>query len=161
MIRDARSIHPADNMSEYVIAQLTAEDQPQWAELYRAYAAFTGITMTEEMLDKVWTWLLDETQELQGLGARQANGLVALAHYRIHVRPMSATRNLYVHDLYVNSPNRRQGIGSQLMDALIVKGKEMNCASVYWHTKESNQLAQSFYDRLTKRMTWAAYEIEL
>jgi ribosomal protein S18 acetylase RimI-like enzyme len=149
------------SISEYVVARPAAEDRPGWAVLYREYAKFTGMPMTDEMLDRVWTWLLDETEGLRGLVVRQANGLVALAHYRIHVRPMSATRNLYVHDLYVNSPDRRQGVGTQLMDALIIKARKGKCASVYWHTKEENQIAQSFYGRFTKRMTWVAYEIEL
>lgn len=147
--------------SECTVAPPRPEDRDDWATLYRDYGEFTGIALTDEMLGRVWTWLLDDTQELRGLLAHRAESVIALAHYRIHARPMSATWNLYVHDLYVSESCRRQGIGTRLMDALVQTARDEQCSSVYWHTKQDNNLARAFYDRLSDRMTWVLYEIEL
>ena len=153
-------------LTETVIPECTisgpgVEDQAEWAALYKEYSSFTGAAMNEEKLRRVWAWLLDDTEALKGLLARQSGRVVALAHYRIHKRPMSATIHLYVHDLYVTESCRRRGVGTMLMNALVPIAREAGCSTVYWHTREDNRLAQAFYDRFTERMTWVAYELDV
>lgn len=42
------------------IRPVEQKDRPAWNALYQGYADFYKVTQTEEMRDKVWSWLFDE-----------------------------------------------------------------------------------------------------
>lgn len=52
---------------------------------------------------------------------------------------------LYIDDLYVTQSFRKQGIGKQLLDAIVQKAKDNNCFKVRWQTSNWNHNAIAFY----------------
>ncbi|GAA4272178.1 GNAT family N-acetyltransferase [Aquimarina gracilis] len=52
---------------------------------------------------------------------------------------------IYLDDLYVKDAYRGDGIGTQLFDKVIEKGKEENCYKMKWQVSNWNNKAQEFY----------------
>ncbi len=52
---------------------------------------------------------------------------------------------LYIDDLYVTQSCRKQGIGKQLLDAIVQKAKDNNCFKVRWQTSKWNNNTIAFY----------------
>ncbi len=59
-----------------------------------------------------------------------------------------AERGLYVGDLYVALPFRRQGIGRALMAGLAAAGRARGAAHLWWTARAGNAAAHEFYRRL-------------
>ena len=57
-------------------------------------------------------------------------------------------KSLYVDDLYVKEDSRRQGIGGQLINAIIEKGKTENCARIRWQVSKWNHNAINIYKKI-------------
>ena len=80
-------------------------DHAAWAALYRAYAEFYRVPMTEDVLRTVWGWIHDPDHEVEALVARQDGGgearLVGLAHFRPFARPLRGQVGTYLDDLFV------------------------------------------------------------
>ena len=55
--------------------------------------------------------------------------------------------SLYLKELYVGEPYRRQGIATGLMDGLYRIAAERGCSRVEWTTDTGNPGAQAFYAR--------------
>jgi len=71
--------------------------------LYAAYLDFYNTSLTREQMDRVWLWLHDEANEVEGLVAVSASGdVVGLAHYRHFARPSSASIDGCLDDLFVD-----------------------------------------------------------
>ena len=91
----------------FSIVPIAAAHREDWDALYEAYANFYRSTQTKEMRQRVWGWLNDETHELEGRIAVDANGRgVGLVHYRPFTRPLAAATAGYIDDLFV-APDRR------------------------------------------------------
>lgn len=71
--------------------------------MYAAYLDFYNTSLTHEQMDRVWLWLHDEANEVEGLVAVSASGdVVGLAHYRHFARPSSASIDGCLDDLFVD-----------------------------------------------------------
>ena len=57
-------------------------------------------------------------------------------------------KSIYMDDLYVKSSHRSQGIGSQLIQAVINHAKGSGCHKVRWQVSEWNAPAIAFYKKL-------------
>lgn len=93
---------------EWVVRALEPADHDAWAHLFRGYAAFYQRTLSDEQLERVWAWIHDERTVI-ALVAVPADGSGApagLAHLRPWIRPLRATDNGYLDDLFVD-PARR------------------------------------------------------
>ncbi|WP_227978010.1 hypothetical protein [Arenimonas daejeonensis] len=74
------------------IRPVSPADHDQWEVLYSGYADFYKVHQTPEMRATVWSWLNDNSHELEGFVAvNEAGGIVGIAHYRPFSRPLSAT----------------------------------------------------------------------
>jgi GNAT superfamily N-acetyltransferase len=66
----------------------------------------------------------------------------------IFTSPPTATRSLYLKDLYVPDAYRRQGVGKLLMRAIFETAGTLGCSRVEWTTDAGNTAAQAFYAKL-------------
>jgi GNAT superfamily N-acetyltransferase len=75
--------------------------------------------------------------------------LVGFAAYSYLWPAIGLTRSLYLKELYVIEPARRQGIGNLLMKHLYFVAVQHGCSRVEWTTDQENLDAQRFYaDRI-------------
>lgn len=142
------------------VTALQPEDRQQWQQLYYGYAEFYEVEMNQQILDTVWQWIFDDSQNFYALVARdEQNNLVGLMHYRKMPSPLRGTNVGFLDDLYVDSSQRGSGIVDQLFVALRQQGKEHGWPLIRWITAESNYRARAVYDRLADKTHWQTYSL--
>lgn len=133
-----------------------------WGRLYAGYAAFYEVEQTEEMRDRVWSWIQDQDHEVEALIALDTDGEpVGLAHFRNFARPLAAGTGGYLDDLFVDPAFRGRGVVDALFAALKAKGRERGWGVIRWITAEDNYRARAVYDRTAQRTRWVTYDIAL
>lgn len=142
------------------ITPLRPEDEPRWAELWRAYLAFYETTLPPEQFADTWARLLHGTQ-LHGLAARRDGVIVGITHYLFHATAWATAPACYLQDLYVDEAARGAGAGRALIEAVAEKAREQAAARLYWLTQESNAVARRLYDRLARTRGFIRYEYPL
>jgi ribosomal protein S18 acetylase RimI-like enzyme len=144
------------------IRPVEPRDRAGWDRLYAGYAAFYLVTQTQDMRDRVWSWLMDKTQEMNGLVAQDADGnLIGLAHFRAFARPLSASTGGFLDDLFVDPDARGSGAADALMEALKSEGAKRGWSVIRWITAEDNYRARKLYDRMADKTRWVTYDIKL
>jgi GNAT superfamily N-acetyltransferase len=143
----------------YSIIGVRSEHRPAWETLYRAYAAFYRVPMTEAILDRLWSWLLDPAHPEEGLVAiDHAGTLVGLAHYRAYAAPLEGCEAGFLDDLYVNPAARGQGVGRRLIEAVGEIARARGWPHLSWMTAADNAQARRVYDGIATATRWVTYE---
>lgn len=136
------------------------EHRADWDQLYAGYAAFYRVAQTEEMRDRVWSWLMDPEHEVEGLVALDgASRAVGLAHVRAFARPLSATTGGFLDDLFVAETARGTGAAEALIRRIAAIGHERGWSVIRWITAEDNARARKLYDRLARKTGWVTYDL--
>ena len=144
------------------IRPVAAGDREQWDALYHAYAVFYEVEQTEEMRDRVWSWLHDPTHQTCGLVAVAEDGrLIGITHYRPYARPLSAAMGCFLDDLFVSPQARGSGAAAALIGAVKAIAAERGWSVVRWITADNNYRARSLYDKVAARTHWITYDIRL
>lgn len=136
------------------------EDRPRWREMYAAYAHFYRLDLSAEQLEHVWSWLLDDAHEVEGLVAETATGrLVGLAHYRPFSRPRFAGVGGFLDDLFVDPDARGAGAADALLLALQDIAAQRGWNVVRWVTADDNYRARAKYDQYAARTPLITYDM--
>lgn len=137
-----------------------ARDIDAWRRLYRGYADFYRVPMTDEHLGLVWDWIHDAMHEVDALVARDESGaIVGLAHFRPFARPLAGATGLFLDDLFVDPAARGQAVGALLIEAVADEARRRGCTLVRWITADDNHRARTLYDRLATRTMWVTYDL--
>lgn len=136
-------------------------DKHAWERLYSAYADFYGVAQTDQMRERVWSWIEDPAHEVNGLVAERGGALVGLAHFREFSRPLAATSAGFLDDLFVDPGTRGQGVAKALIGAVASEGEKRGWSLVRWLTAENNYRARSVYDALAAPTKWKVYDLGL
>jgi ribosomal protein S18 acetylase RimI-like enzyme len=148
-------------MTEVTIVPVAPAHREAWERLYMGYAEFYKVNQTQEMRDRVWSWLMDPNHETAGLVAVDKDGVpVGLAHVRPFARPLSATTGLFLDDLFVDPARRGSGVADRLLEALRAMAREKGYSVVRWITAENNYRARGAYDRIATRTNWLTYDMQ-
>ena len=131
------------------ITRLHPEDEPRWAELWRAYLAFYETVLPQEQFADTWARLMQDTQ-IHGLAARRDGAVIGITHYLFHPTAWAAGPACYLQDLYVDQAARGAGAGRALIEAVAAEAREAGAARLYWLTQENNAVARRLYDRLAR-----------
>ena len=142
------------------ITRLYPEDEPRWAELWRAYLAFYETVLPQEQFADTWARLMQDTQ-IHGLAARRDGAVIGITHYLFHPTAWAAGPACYLQDLYVDQAARGTGAGRALIEAVAAEAREAGAARLYWLTQENNAVARRLYDRLARYGGFIRYEYPL
>lgn len=146
-------------MSDVVVRPIEPADHDAWAGLFAAYREFYEIDADPEALERVWTWISDETHESNALVALLDDRLVGFAHHRLYARPAEAGKGLFLDDLFTAADARGQGVARALIDRLTEIACANGCAKVRWVTAADNVVAQGLYDKIADRTDWVTYDL--
>jgi ribosomal protein S18 acetylase RimI-like enzyme len=69
-------------------------------------------------------------------------GFVSAVHY---IHPDKHSPELWINEIGVAENHQRQGIGKQLMNAILAVGRELNCESAWVLTDRDNTAAMNLY----------------
>lgn len=150
MTEDALRILPVDS-----------SHRAAWDRLYAGYAAFYGVSQTDEMRDRVWGWLMDPAHEVNGLVAELDGALVGLTHFRPYARPLFAATGGFLDDLFVDPVARGHGVADALIGAVAQVGRERGWGLIRWITNDTNYRGRAVYDRVATLTPWRTYDIKL
>ena len=143
------------------IRPVASTDRAEWDVLYRGYADFYKVTQSEEMRDRVWSWLHDPDAESEGLVAQGADGkLLGLAHFRPFARPLSATTGCFLDDLFVSPQSRGLGVADALIEGVKAIATQRGWSVVRWITAENNYRGRGVYDRVAQKTNWVTYDLK-
>ncbi len=145
-----------------LVSPATAADRHAWQDLYRGYATFYKMPMSEQTLDTVWSWIHDEANPFWCRLARQADGtVVGLAHFREMPSPLRGCLMGFLDDLFVEPAARGQGAVTALFDDLTTHARARGWPSVRWITADDNYRARAVYDRLSHKTQWNTYQLNI
>lgn len=132
-----------------VVRPLTAEDEPQWRRLWRAYLAFYETEVPDAVYASTFERLLgDDPQDFHGLIAEIDGKPVGLAHYLFHRHGWKIENVCYLQDLYAAPEVRGLGVGRALIEAVYKAADAAAAPGVYWLTQDFNATARRLYDRI-------------
>lgn len=143
------------------IRPVQSTDRAAWGVLYAAYAEFYQVTQTEDMRDRVWSWLMAPDHEVTGLVATRGASLVGLAHMRRFARPLAASTGYFLDDLFVAQAARGAGAADALLATAGEYAKAQGSGLLRWITAADNARARAVYDRTADATTWVTYDLTL
>ncbi len=133
-----------------------------WDRLYADYALFYRVAQTEQMRDRVWSWITDGAHELEAFVALDPERRpIGLAHFRPFARPLSATTGGFLDDLFVDPAFRGMDVAQLLIEAVADVGRRRGWSVLRWITAENNYRARGAYDRIASKTGWVTYDADL
>jgi RimJ/RimL family protein N-acetyltransferase len=140
------------------VRELTASDEARWRVLFRGYREFYRLAEDENVVSRVWGWLMDPRHECQALVAEADDTIVAIGHYRRFSRPSTGTVGIWLDDLFTAQEARGKGAARALIERLTdIAGSERRSV-VRWITADDNHQAQALYDQVATRTRWVTYD---
>ena len=137
-------------MNSFRVVPVQPADKEEWLDLFRGYADFYNVAMTDRVADTVWDWLLNPHHVLDGLIARDATGAaVGMAHVRACPRPLAGSEVGFLDDMFVVSEARGTGAADALFAALREHAERRGWTVIRWITQHFNERGRAFYDRYT------------
>ena len=143
-----------------MIREIQLKDKEQWEKLYRGYADFYKVEMSDKILQIVWNWLHDKSNEVEGLVYEVEDKIVGLAHYRKMPSPLRGQYIGFLDDLFVDPKYRGQKIGEKLINQMKEISKSKGWNLVRCTTRNNNTRAKSLYDRVSEKTSWDVYELK-
>lgn len=141
-----------------IVRPVAPEDESRWRELFRGYREFYHLPESEDIVSRVWGWLMDSEHECQGLVAEANGRIVAIADFRRFSRPSTGSVGLWLDDLFTDPEARGTGSGRALIAALQEIAAAEGRSVVRWITADDNAQAQVLYDKVATKTTWVTYD---
>ncbi|MFF1573849.1 GNAT family N-acetyltransferase [Leifsonia sp. NPDC058292] len=131
-----------------------------WLDLYAGYGDFYEKPLTDEKALLVWSWITDQSHELEAYFAvNEAGEPIGLAHVREFSRPLDGSRGLYLDDLFVAPDARGGGAGKAILEALRGRARDEGLSVVRWITAKDNEAARHVYDQVAEKTKWVTYDL--
>ncbi len=146
---------------DFQIRPIAQGDREQWEILFLAYGVFYETDFSPEILDGVWTWLMNPSHPIKAWVASGDDGLVGFAHLRFHDDTFTAGPAWFLDDLFTSPQARGKGVATAIITALQDHAARHGGGTLRWITGAENTTAQSLYDSLATRTSWVMYEQEI
>ncbi len=144
MMAMALTVRPALAGDAHAIGNLAQ----QFADYLRSLGDYTDFKLSAE------TYLRDgfgPQPAFSGLVAEDKGNVIGYLLYHFGYDSDTATRNLHIVDLYVESGTRRRRTGSTLMAMVATLAREAGAREMIWSVYHANGLATAFYEQLGAR----------
>ena len=90
-----------------MIREIRLDDKEEWETLYRGYADFYKVEMSDKILNTVWEWIHDNNHDVSGLVYEKDNKIIGIAHYRRMPSPLRGKYIGFLDDLFVDPKHRK------------------------------------------------------
>jgi GNAT superfamily N-acetyltransferase len=137
---------------------LVKKDYPDWLALWKEWQAHMNGAVPHHISDKTWALMMDKQSGLFGLIARNRRGVaIGFAHVSTMPFAWTASKVLYLQDLFVRETVRSSGVGAALVKAIYALADERGADQVFWMVDEGNLRLQAFYQRHAIRTPYLRY----
>ena len=144
-----------------LVRPVDRSDYAQWLRPWDGYNAFYGrsgeTALAPEITQMTWVRFFDAYEPVHALVAESRGRLVGLAHYLFHRSTTTIAPVCYLQDLFSDASARGQGVGRALITELYGRARQAGASRVYWQTHETNQTAQTLYDKVAERSGFIVY----
>jgi GNAT superfamily N-acetyltransferase len=156
---------PAGGATGFSVRALERSDLPQWLPLWEGYNAFYGragaSALAAEITAATWERFFAPTEPMHAWVAEQDGQLLGLVHCLFHRSTIHLAPVCYLQDLFTAPAARGRGVAAALIGVVYRAAQAAGVQRVYWHTHESNTVAQRLYDRLAERSGFIVYRTTL
>lgn len=136
-------------------------DEPAWRRLWAGYVAFYEADVSEEVTAATWQRLIQPGSKMFGRVAEWQGALAGFTVCVLHPGSWTLTPVCYLEDLFVDPGVRGQGIGRALIEDLLGTAQRRGWSPVYWHTRQSNEMARRLYNKFAEADDFVRYRIFL
>lgn len=137
---------------------LAEKDFADWAPLWQGYLTFYKADLPEATTSLTFMRLINPAEPMGGFIARDETGAACgIVHWIDHRSCWTPGDYCYLQDLFVADAVRGRGVGTALIEAVSSAALSRGCSRVYWITHETNQVAQSLYDKVAQRSGFIQY----
>ena len=151
-------------MTDALIRPVVPTDRERWQILWDGYNEFYGQVGEKAIPDYVtestWNRFFDSYEPMHALVAERGDELLGLAHFIFHRSTYSVAPVCYLEDLFTAKAARGQGVARGLIEAVYDRAQQAGSARIYWQTQESNETAQSLYDKIAEKSGFIVYSKE-
>jgi GNAT superfamily N-acetyltransferase len=149
-------------MSDEVnIRNIAPTDFDQWFPLWEGYNVFYkrvgSAAIPAKVTKMTWARFFDSYEPVNALVADRQGQLIGLAHYIFHRNTTMLGPTCYLQDLFTIEEARGQGVGRALIKGVYDRARAAGSTRVYWHTHETNVVAQRLYDNVAERSGFIVY----
>ncbi len=141
---------------EPIVRHVAPGDRSEWSRLFVDYGVFYHEEFGTDVVDGVWSWLMDPAHEVKALVAELDGRVVGFTNYRRTWDTFTAGPSWFLDDLYTAPEVRGHGVATALIAAV---GEKAAGGDVRWITAADNTTAQRVYDRVATRTSWVMYEL--
>lgn len=141
-----------------MIRSTVPADETRWRELFRAYREFYHLAESEEIVSRVWGWIIDGDHEVSSLVAEVDGTVIGIADYRRFSRPSTGSTGIWLDDLFTDPEVRGRGAGRALIARLQSIAAAEGCSVIRWITADDNAQAQVLYDDVAAKTNWLTYD---
>ena len=142
------------------VEELNIADKEQWRLLYHGYADFYQIPMNEEILESVWSWIIDNKNKFYAIGVKSSDGLlIGFMHFSEMRSPLRGVIVGFLHDLYVHPDYRGTGAVQALFRELKKISKQNGWPYIRWITATDNHRARAVYDKISSTIDFVTYQM--
>tara|TARA_B100001146_G_C15998196_1_gene355578 strand:+ start:71 stop:502 length:432 start_codon:yes stop_codon:yes gene_type:complete len=143
-----------------MVRDIQLKDKENWKKLYKGYADFYKVEMSENILQTVWSWLNDKNHEVEGIVYEIDGNIIGFAHYRRMPSPLRGQDIGFLDDLFVEPIHRGKKIGDKIINELKKISKSKGWNLIRWVTRDDNLRAKKLYDRVAEKTNWETYELK-
>ncbi|MFD4422152.1 GNAT family N-acetyltransferase [Agromyces sp. NPDC058484] len=132
-------------------------DAVEWAELYHGFRVFHHLPRDERIVDRVWEWVMDCSHPSRLIVAELDGQIVGFAQFRLSPRTILGDLLMNLDDLYTSPIVRGRGVASALFSELERVARENGAGEIQWVTNPWNEVARSYYRRISEETDWVTY----
>ncbi|SHE57585.1 Acetyltransferase (GNAT) family protein [Marinomonas polaris DSM 16579] len=144
-----------------IITSVKPEDYTQWLPYWLSYQEFYKVQLADEVTAATWKRFFDENVPVYCAVAREGEKILGFAHYLFHDSTWGINNFCYLEDLFVHPATRGKHIGKKLIQYVKEKAQAKNSDRFYWHTQESNKVAQRLYNWVAEEPGVIEYRMTL
>ena len=146
---------------ETIVRPVRAGDRAAWNPLWQGYLTFYRSGLAPEVTEATWQRFLDPMEPLYALVAERDGRLIGFTHYLLHRSTWAPVCYCYLEDLFVEPSVRGGGTGRALIAAVEAAARAAGASRLYWLTHETNETAQTLYNKVAERAGFIQYRKKL
>jgi GNAT superfamily N-acetyltransferase len=146
---------------ETTVRPARPSDRAAWDPLWQGYLTFYKSSLAPDVTEATWQRFFDPIEPLHALVAERDGRLIGLTHYLLHRSTWAPVCYCYLEDLFVEPSVRGSGTGRALIGAVEAAARAAGASRLYWLTHETNETAQTLYNKVAERAGFIQYRKKL